>query len=129
MYIVIAAHGHLADALVESARMITGYQGDDLFALNMTFDKGMDTLVSEASEILGRDPDGEYLVLADLFGASPFNSCLSAFRSSNYRLITGVNVPIVLEAILTKDDADLGTLWNTLAEVGAESVRKVHMVA
>ena len=48
MYIVIAAHGHFADSLVASARMVTGYQGGHLYPEHDTR-KGHGTACAEAA--------------------------------------------------------------------------------
>lgn len=127
MYIVIAAHGHFADSLVASARMVTGYQGEDIFTLNMTPEKDMAQLCAEAAALIERAPDAEYLIFADMFGASPCNSCLASFRYTNYRLITGANLPMLIEALLTKDLMGLEELWNSLVATGQETIRAVFI--
>lgn len=127
MYLVVAAHGTLAESLIASARMVTGYAGDDIFALNMTPDKDMNALIAEAIELIGRDPNGEYMILADLFGASPCNSCLAAFRNTSYRMVTGANMPLLIQAMLMKDGMELEELWKDLAETGRDAIRDIYL--
>ncbi len=129
-HILLVAHGNLADALLESSKLIVGEASTTgVDCLNMTEGKDMDQFVLEAKEILDADPDGEYLILADVFGASPCNSCLSVFRHANYRLITGVNLPILLDLFTNNNNKDLSDLWNSLIDSGKESIRGIFLPA
>lgn len=127
---VIATHSILANSLVETSKMIIGEINDSrIHCLTMTSEKSMDHLCEEAKLILNFYPEDEFLILVDLFGASPFNSCLSAFRYANYRLITGVNLPMMLELLLSGDDMNLDQLWEHLQAVGHESIKPVFLRA
>ena len=129
-HILIVAHGNLADALLASAKMIVGEAGaEKVNCLNMTEEKSMDQFILEAKEILDANPNDEFLILADVFGASPCNSCLSVFRNSHYRLITGVNLPILLELLMNNDNKDLLDLWNSLIDSGKESIKGIFLPA
>lgn len=129
-HILIVAHGNLADALLASAKLIVGEASTtNVDCLNMTEGKDMDQFVLEAKEILDADPNSEYLILADVFGASPCNSCLSIFRYANYRLITGVNLPILLDLFTNNNNKDLLDLWNSLVDSGKESIRGIFLPA
>lgn len=129
-HILLVAHGNLADALLESSKLIVGEASTkDVDCLNMIEGKDMDQFVLEAKEILDADPDGEYLILADVFGASPCNSCLSVFRHANYRLITGVNLPILLDLFTNNNNKDLSDLWNSLIDSGKESIKGIFLPA
>lgn len=128
MQFLVAAHGRLAEHLVASSEMILGSNRSDLHFLNMTVDKSGDNFVAEARSLYEKYKGQQFLIFADLYGASPCNSCLSAFRNAEYRLLTGVNLPMLLESLTLKDSGmGLEELWNNVANSGVEGIRKVHL--
>ncbi|MCI8293682.1 MAG: PTS fructose transporter subunit IIA [Hespellia sp.] len=127
MKVVVAAHGRLSEELVKSGRMITEYGEDDFFTLCMTEEKGGESLVAEAREIYERYQEEEFLLLADFFGASPCNSCLLAFRGAKYRMVTGVNLAMIVEVMMNKDISDLESLAKSVEESGKESIVPVYL--
>ena len=105
--IVLAAHGSLPKALVESVGMILGelpqvatvslMPGDSLEGL---IDR-MRTAVSEVN--LG---DGA-LILLDMFGGTPANAAaLLTQQMDNVYAVTGTNLPMLLETFMSRDSAD-----------------------
>lgn len=130
IYYVIATHGFLANALVETTKLIIGdVDSSKFYCLNMTIEKSMDQFIDEAKLVLNAHKEDQFLIFVDLFGASPCNSCLSVFRYADYRMIAGVNLPIMLEALLSSSEDNLIQLWERLQEVGHESIRGVFLPA
>lgn len=127
-HLILTAHGTLANSYKETAAMIAGTQAAcKIETLCMSAEKSMDELVEEAKQILEKDVDGEYLILADLYGASPCNSCMLAFRAANYRVVTGMNLGMVLELLLMLENTSLEELSKIGAEVGKSGVREVYI--
>lgn len=128
IHVIITAHGGLASELLKSAVMIGGEESSrGVTCLNMTEGKSVEQFCLEAQEALAATPQSDYLILADVFGASPCNSCLMVFRNASYRIITGVNLPMLLELFTIKDTMDLEGLWESLIKSGKESVRGVFI--
>lgn len=63
--IVIAAHGHLAPALIDSSAMIMGEQ-DGVIAVTFDPTEGPDDLLAKYEAAA----EGETLILVDFFGAA-----------------------------------------------------------
>ncbi len=122
--IVIAAHGPLPDALLESARMIVGdpeqvttvslMPGDSLEGL-------VDRLRAAADEVAS---DDGVLILLDLFGGTPSNAAtLITQQSEHIHAVSGVNVPMLLETLLTRlSGPDLVALTNTAKTSGTSGI-------
>jgi mannose/fructose/sorbose-specific phosphotransferase system IIA component len=122
--IVLAAHGPLPEALLESCGMILGelpnvtpvslMPGDSLEGL-------VDRLAAAASEV---DDGNGVLVLLDMFGGTPANA--AAFLSQqreNIRAVTGVNLPMLLETLMARlGTDDLDDLTATAVSTGQNSV-------
>lgn len=126
--IVIVAHGELAKSFRDTVGMIAGPESAAQIAcLCMTPEKEPEEFAEEARELLNQDPDADYLIFADLFGASPCNTCISVFRSASYRMVTGVNLGVLLEIMFQKDNLSLEELYETAQEMAKEGVKGVYM--
>lgn len=96
--IVIAAHGHLAEELVSTARQIVG-------ELPLVATCSVDAGASPESyqgqiraAVKSVDQGQGVLVFADLVGGSPCTQSLSLCQQANLEVITGVNLPMLLKA-------------------------------
>lgn len=111
--IVLATHGSLAASLKASAELIIGnIEGIECFEMTAGLahaeaDRALTDLVTR-----GRSHQ-EYLnVLVDIQGGSPFNICSRhLIEHGDFTLLTGVNLPMLLEAAtnLAADGAQLAT--------------------
>jgi PTS system mannose-specific IIA component len=64
------------------------------------------------------------LIFVDLFGASPFNaSARVAVRYENVDVITGMNLPMLLETTLNRESSSLQDLIATATDAGTSGVR------
>lgn len=126
--VLILTHGKLADGLKNSVEMIMGqnesfntlglYEGDDF----SEFKKN----VLEHISLL--DTGEGVLVLVDLFGASPYNSVMFNYqeiksREKNVRLITGVNLPMVIESLNARNYMKLDQLYEEVMNMGISNIK------
>lgn len=103
--IVIATHGSLSDGLKDAANVVIG-SVERLETVNLNLGDAVDELGDKIAEAIYKaDDDDGVIVLADLLSASPYNqtvlvtSKLDEHLQSQVHLISGVNFPMVLEAI------------------------------
>lgn len=76
-HLILATHGTLAESYKQTIAMIAGHSAaESLETLCMSAEKSMAEFVEEAKAVLAKDPDGDYLILADMYGASPCNSSI-----------------------------------------------------
>ena len=129
-HIVIGAHGNLAEAFLETVRMIAGTeQTSCIHAIGMKENMDPQAFIKKAEELIDEDRDGEYLLLADLFGASPCTSLLMAFQHCRYRLVTGLNLGMVLEVLFQFDDMSLEEAAEHMVEIGKGGIQNVILPA
>ena len=129
-HIVIGAHGNLAEAFLETVRMIAGTeQTSCIHAIGMKENMDPQAFIKKAEELIDEDRDGEYLLLADLFGASPCNSLLMACQHCRYRLVTGLNLGMVLEVLFQFDDMSLEEAAEHMVEIGKGGIQNVILPA
>ena len=60
---------------------------------------GIGHFEKEAAELARGLIGDPVLILSDLFGGSPFMTLLSVFRDNDYKLISGFNLPMIIEAL------------------------------
>ena len=125
-YIVIAAHGVLADAFLETVRMIVGVeQSAMIYAIGMKEDMDSEAFIEKAEKLIARDREGEYLLVADLYGASPCNSLLMAFQHCRYRLVTGLNLGMLLDILFQFSNMSLEEAAEHMVETGKGGIQNV----
>ncbi len=121
--LVIASHGHLAEAFVETAEQIVGpIEGLACCSVERgTSPEAMKTQLKEAIAKVSQN-DG-VLVMTDLLGGSPCMNSLSICLQLTLEVVTGVNLPMVLKAAsLRQTTLSLSQLAGDLAQHGQRSI-------
>jgi len=119
---VLVAHGGFAAGLMSAAELIVGKQenvltfslneGDSIDELEQNVDLGIQDMSST----------GEMLVLVDLMGASPFNiSTRLVQKYPEIKIVTGMNLPMLIEGLMSREDMSVKELAETMAQTGRES--------
>lgn len=122
--LVVVTHGAFAEGLVNAASMIAG-ETAALKTVALMQTDAVDGLEERVSAALKEVDQGEgVLILVDMLGASPFNVCgrLAAERD-DVELVTGVNLPMLLEVSLSRDGASLATVAETAKQAGINSIK------
>ncbi len=125
--IIVCCHADLAEGLVSAAQMIVG-ETDGVYAIGFFEGDSLVLLmkrIAEAIEISGAD---QALMLTDLFGASPANaaSAVMCAESTETLVITGANLAILTEAMLSRDSGEpLPELAARLCSQGREQMRLI----
>lgn len=106
--IIVFTHGDLAKSLKETAELITGANDQvEFFGVPLGCDTGAvlsqvrDSIIQ--SEVLGLD----VVVLTDLFSGTPFNLLMTLVGKHKFSHVTGVNLPMLLEAIALQNQPEL----------------------
>lgn len=103
--VILISHGRFCEGLLDSLRMIGG---DDFGVKAVPLFPG-DTVEAyrEKLEYELKEASGEgTLVLADIKCGTPYQS--AAYLSKTYKmaLVTGMNLPMLLSAVLERDETD-----------------------
>ena len=122
--LIIVCHGGLADGLVNAMELIAGPQ-EGIVAIRLDEEDPIDELETRIENAVRACPaDQEVLILVDMFGASPFNaSSRVANRHPGVEVITGVNLPMLVETALQRESASLADLTLTAQEAGSGSIK------
>lgn len=105
--LILITHGNFAEGIFHSAQVITGdIDNISIFSLNPgdSVSELSDNIQSSLEEI---STSQNILILTDILGGSPTNIAVSHLMSYNFECLTGLNLPMLLEAILTRQEENL----------------------
>jgi PTS system mannose-specific IIA component len=116
--IIVAAHCGLATELVNAAVAISGTH-PNLYFVERSSNGGLEQINLSIETLLKDviDDDGA-LILTDLFGGSPCNAAIHASMNLKVKVISGVNLPMILSAVM------LSTTHTNLSELAEKVLHK-----
>lgn len=127
--IIIAAHLRLADELLSAARIITGSRLDNFRTVSINIDdkpdQAREKLLAAVREV--NTPDGT-VILVDMFGGTPSNLSLSLLSRGKIEIITGVNLPMIIEAAGSSHRVSLAELLSLLTATGQRGIRSAGTI-
>ncbi len=120
--IIVVTHGPLGRALLASAEMIIGAQ-ENVHAISLDQDGNLDSLQEEVRRVARAADAGDgVLIMVDMFGGTPANAVASAESLLDRQCICGVNLPMLLEALLQREHMTLGQLTAHVERLACDSV-------
>jgi len=120
--IVIVAHGRLAQAFVEAAEMIVG-PSNQLKSCSFAQENSVDTLRKMLKASIKDVDDGDgVIILTDMFGGTPSNISLSFLEHDKLEVVTGVNLPMVINALTKREGNKIGEMVHLLKDNGCKNI-------
>lgn len=126
--ILIIAHAPLAHALRECALHVFADCGDSVAALDVMPHLPPEETLAQARVLLQQFGADSTLVLTDVFGATPCNVAQRLIENARARLVTGVNLPMLLRAVSYRHEA-LESVVNRAVVGGTQGVMQVAISA
>ena len=69
----------------------------------------------------------QYIIFVDLLGASPFNASAIALAAKDSRIVTGVNLPMILEVLMNRNDSsDIDALLKNALASSRDSMKIIN---
>lgn len=119
--VIIATHGLSSVELLKSAEMITGKQSN-VETVTFTEGEGLEELRESYSEALSKlNENTTILILVDIWGGTPFNVAIE----QGCEVITGVNIPMLLELFMNRDNQEVDMLVDHLLVETTNSIKKL----
>ncbi|RDY29385.1 hypothetical protein CHL78_001420 [Romboutsia weinsteinii] len=120
--ILLTSHSELCIGLLQAAQMILGDTDEvEYVVLDETGIDNFTKKLDEKISLLASD-DKELLILVDIFGGTPFNqSMIRAQKQENIRVVSGVNLAMVIEAIMNKNK-EIDEALNNIISSTKESI-------
>ena len=127
----LICHGNMAEGIKDSVRLIVGEQ-ESFHVLGLFEGGDFEKFKEDVYDTIVNSDNGQgVVVFVDMMGASPFNAVASnvkKLQANNIpiRLITGVNLPMLLETLMQRDLADsLEELYKISLEAGRDSIKEL----
>jgi len=122
--IVIVTHGQLGDALIGAAEFIIGSRPEAIESVSIDLSENADKLRAKISGGIKQVEGQEgILILTDMFGGTPSNLSYSFLEEGHIEVLSGVNLPILIQAISLRDkDTTIGELATNLEVFGKKSI-------
>ncbi len=121
--IIIISHGILADGLLESSKMLCG-ESAGVISVKLEPTDSPDMFHEKLESAIKKVDEGEgILILADILGGTPANQgVLLQGHRDDIEVITGVNMPLLIEAITMREQLPLPLLLEHLLNTGKKSI-------
>ncbi len=120
--IIVATHGKSAKEMLNSVEMILGSQ-EKIETIDFIVGDGIDDLLQKYAGAKKALATEELLILTDILGGSPFNAAyLFASENREARVVTGVNIPMLIEALSSRDYLPLDELIEAVMATAKNSI-------
>jgi PTS system mannose-specific IIA component len=123
--ILVVSHGALAEGMLDAMQMITGPQ-EKVLALGLKETEAPEDLIDRIREAADALDDGDgVLIMVDLYGATPFNSSSRLFMESSHSIevVTGVNLPMLVEIVMSREGVSLADLLQQAYQAGQGGIK------
>jgi len=118
--IIILTHGNLGEELIHSASMVFGKM-ENVWALSLKVGDDPDEYRVRLSKKLD-DMPANSLVMVDLFGGTPSNSLMLLAKRRPVFALTGVNMPMLIEAANMRNSLSGKELLDAIVETGHQGI-------
>jgi len=126
---IVVSHGSFAQGVVDSSYMIFGQQ-DKVQTVTFQLDEEPEDLTAKLVTAVSRfDENDQVLFLVDLWGGTPFNAAsrIVAEHTERMGLITGLNLPMLIEAYTVRDKP-LNEVIAHLEETGKIGIKHLELL-
>ena len=110
-YVLLVSHGEFAPGLHKAIEMLAGSSREDVLSTSLKNGMGADEFADNVRAILKDITDEDEIALfADIVGGSPLTTAANVIAEKGLLdrtvMVGGMNLPLVLSTILTKDFAE-----------------------
>ena len=121
--IVIVTHCQLGEALIGAAEFIIGRRPESLESVSIDLSENSEKLRDKISQGIKNVKGQEgVLILTDMFGGTPSNLSYSFLEEGRIEVLSGVNLPILIQAASMREKLKLDDLAANLESFGKKSI-------
>lgn len=121
--IVIVTHSELGDALVGAAEFIIGNRPESIESISIDLSENAEKLRQKIDrgikQVMGEEG---VIILTDMFGGTPSNLAYSFLEEGRIDVLSGVNLPILIQAVNMRKKLKLDQLAANLEAFGKRSI-------
>jgi len=121
--IVIVTHSQLGDALIGAAEFIIGSRPGSIESISVDLSENAEKLRGKIDrgiqKVMGQEG---VIILTDMFGGTPSNLSYSFLEEGHIEVLSGVNLPILIQAVNMRKKMELDQLAANLEAFGKKSI-------
>lgn len=121
--VIVLSHGEMAEGMVKTSKILRKTERG-LLAVCLEEEhspQDFDRMITEAAEAV--DEGDGVLFMADINGGTPANrALLMADKREDMAVVAGVNLPMLLEVLNTREYSDMAQLYALLEEVAVRTI-------
>lgn len=126
MKFILASHGRFAEGLLDSVNMLLGQQ-EGIEAYGLFPEEEPDRLRERLEAAVEGVDDEDVFFFTDLYFGSPFNRVVELARTHDVYHITGMNLPVMIEAVVARNGgASREGVLSAAMAVATDSVKDVR---
>ncbi len=120
--LLIISHCDLGKELLNAAELIFGrLEASKAISITQTTESE-ELMKTIAEDIKALDQGQGVLLFTDMFGGTPSNLSLSFLKEEMVEVLTGVNLPMVIEVVQNRDRLTLSELGERVQEAGKRGI-------
>lgn len=119
--LVLVAHAGLAAALKASAEMIVG-PIENCSVVEVAPGERADAIMARVVAAVSSSQSGGTIIMTDLFGGTPSNMAMSFLKDGFVEVVTGVNLPMLMEFCSRRGRLEVAELAAELQRCGREGI-------
>jgi PTS system mannose-specific IIA component len=119
--LVLVTHSGLAGALISAAEMIVG-SIDVCESVEVDPGEHADEIMARVVTAVGAVSADGAIIMTDLFGGTPSNMAMSFLKEGRIEVVTGVNLPMLIEFCSKRERLQMAELAAELQRSGREGI-------
>ena len=119
--LVVVTHASLAHELLKAAEMIVG-KLELAEAVGLQPEEPVDRIRDSITGAIDKVSAEGVIIMTDMFGGTPSNMSLSFLQESRVEVITGVNLPMIVQFASDRSKKSVPELADRLQKTGRESI-------
>jgi PTS system mannose-specific IIA component len=121
--ILIDTHANLGASLIDTLEFILGAKQEKLEAISIDIKQDPESLRNKIKRGI-KDVYCEkgVIIFTDMFGGTPSNLAYAFLEEGKVEVISGVNLPILLKAVTSREKMEIKALTAALIEHGKKSI-------
>lgn len=121
--ILIVTHANMGAALIDTLEFILGTKQEKLDAISIDIKQDPESLRKKIKRgIKDVYCENGVIIFTDMFGGTPSNLAYAFLEEGKVEVISGVNLPILLKAVTSREKMEIKALTAALIEHGKKSI-------
>jgi len=119
--LVLVGHGELAQKMLSAAEMIVG-PIERAVAVSIGTDDSAEVILERLRGAIQSVESDGVIIMTDMFGGTPANISLSFLEADRVEVLTGMNLPMVMQFALERSRWGIAELASRLCSTARESI-------